>query len=90
VVLVSLGILGGIYLLYTIGWIISWQRLDYNDSDLLELGAFRVQQLLAIVAPPLWFGATIFLTRDRRPAFRLLWLVVGALLLVPWSFTFGR
>jgi hypothetical protein len=90
VVLVSLGILGGIYLLYTIGWIISWQRLAYTDPDLLELGAFRVQQVLAIVAAPLWFGATIFFTRDRRPAFRLLWLVIGALLLVPWSFTFGR
>jgi hypothetical protein len=90
VVLVSLGILGGIYLLYTIGWIISWQRLTYTDPDQLELGAFRAQQLLAIIASPLWFGATIYFTRDRRPAFRLLWLVIGALLLVPWSFTFGR
>jgi len=90
VVLVSLGILGGIYLLYTIGWFISWRRIVYIDPDALELAAFRVQQVLAILAPPLWFVVTLFFTRDRKPAIRLLWLVVGALLLVPWSFTFGR
>jgi hypothetical protein len=89
-VLVLLGILGGIYLLYTIGWFISWQRLVYSDPNLLELGAFRVQQVLAILAPPLWFGGTIVLTRGRKPTARLLILVLGAILLVPWSFTFGR
>jgi hypothetical protein len=90
VVLVLLGILGGIYLLYTIGWFISWQRLVYNDPNLLELAAFRIQQVLAILAPPLWFATTVLLTRGRKPAVRLLVLVLGALLLVPWSFTFGH
>jgi hypothetical protein len=90
VVLVLLGILGGIYLLYTIGWFVSWQRLIYNDPNLLELAAFRFQQVLAILAPPLWFAGTIVLTRGRKPTARLLFLVVGALVLVPWSFTFGN
>ena len=90
VVLVLLGILGGIYLLYTVGWFISWQRLVYNDPNLLELGAFRIQQVLAILAPPLWFAGTILLTRGRKPTVRLLLLILGALLLVPWSFTFGN
>jgi hypothetical protein len=88
--LISLGILGGVYLLYTIGWFVSWQRLVYTDPDVLELAAFRVQQVLAILAPPLWFVVTLLFTRDRKPAVRLVWLLVGALLLVPWSFTFGR
>jgi len=90
VVLVLLGILGGIYLLYTIGWFVSWQRLIYNDPNLLELAAFRIQQVLAILAPPLWFAGTILLTRGRKPTARLLLLVLGALVLVPWSFTFGN
>jgi hypothetical protein len=90
VVLVLLGILGGIYLLYTIGWFVSWQRLIYSDPNVLELAAFRIQQVLAILAPPLWFAGTIFLTRGRKPTARLLLLVAGAVLLVPWSFTFGR
>jgi hypothetical protein len=90
VVLVSLGLLGGIYLLYTIGWFISWQRLVYADQDALELAAFRIQQVLGILAPPLWFVLALLFTRERKPTVRLLWLVIGALLLVPWSFTFGR
>jgi hypothetical protein len=90
VVLVCLGVLGGIYLLYTIGWFASWQRLVYVGTDPLELAAFHIQQVLAILAPPSWFVATIFFSRDRKSAVRLLWLVIGALLLVPWSFTFGQ
>jgi hypothetical protein len=89
-VLVSLGILGGIYLLYTIGWFVSWQRFVYTDPNVLELAAFRIQQVLAVLAPPLWFVVTLLFTRDRKPAVRLVWLLIGALLLVPWSFTFGR
>jgi hypothetical protein len=90
VVLIVLGILGGIYLLYTVGWFVSWQRLVYVDTNTLELAAFRAQQVLAIIAPPLWFIVTIVLTRGRKPTARLLWLLIGAILLVPWSFTFGR
>jgi hypothetical protein len=89
-VLISFGILGGIYLLYTVGWFVSWQRLPYADSDLLSLTAFRIQQVLAILAPPLWFVLTLLFTRNRKPAVRLIWLLIGALVLVPWSFTFGR
>ena len=88
-VLVSLGILGGIYLLYTVGWFISWQRLLFASNDELELVAFHVQQILAIVAPALWFIVTMLLTRERKPAIRLVWLLVGAVVLVPWSFVFG-
>jgi hypothetical protein len=90
VVLICLGILVGIYALYTLGWFASWQRLLYADPDELEFQAFHVQQVLAILAAPLWFGAAIYFTRGRRPATRLLWLVIGALVLIPWSFTFGQ
>ncbi|MEJ1230941.1 MAG: hypothetical protein WDM88_10525 [Galbitalea sp.] len=89
-VLICLGILGGIYALYTVGWFVSWRRLLYSDTDELEFIAFHVQQVLCIIAPALWFGTVLFFTRGHRPAPRLLWLVVGALLLVPWSFTFGQ
>jgi hypothetical protein len=89
-VLICLGILGGIYALYTVGWIISWHRLFDNSADALELVAFQIEQVLAIAAAPLWFGVTLLFTRDRKPAVRLLWLVIGAFVLVPWSFTLGR
>jgi hypothetical protein len=88
-VLISLGILGGIYLLYTIGWIISLQRLYYVATNPLDQGAFEVQQYLAIVAPALWFAAVLWFTRHHHPARRLIWLIVGAALLVPWPFVLG-
>ena len=89
-VLVCLGILGGLYALYTIGWFVSWQHLSYAPSDALELVAFQVQQVLAILAPPVWFVVVMLLTRERKPVVRLLWLVVGALALIPWSWILER
>lgn len=88
--LVALGVLGGIYALYTVGWFVSWQRFVYFDPDALESIAFRVQQVAAIVGPPLWFVAAMLFTRGRRDLVRLAWLVIGALVLIPWSFVLGR
>jgi hypothetical protein len=88
-VLLSLGVLAGVYLLYTVGWIVSLQRMLYFAANSLDQDAFRIQQLLAIAAPLLWFLATLLFTRKHSPVTRLIWLVVGALLLVPWSFIFG-
>ena len=88
-VLVSLGILGGIYLLYTVGWIISLQKFYYLSTSALDQIAFQTQQYLAIIAPVVWFGSVLYLTRHRKPVVRLIWLVIGAVVLVPWSFVFG-
>ncbi|NEM91451.1 hypothetical protein [Galbitalea soli] len=89
ILLVTLGILGGVYLLYTIGWIVSLQRLVYASGSPLDDAAFAVEQYLAVVAPALWFGLALALTRGRAAYQRLLWLVGGALLLIPWSFVVG-
>jgi hypothetical protein len=87
--LVTLGILAGVYLLYTIGWIVSLQRLYYLPTNALDESAFAAQQYLAIAAPVVWFASVLYLTRRGKPLVRLLWLIAGALLLVPWSFVFG-
>lgn len=88
-VLVSMGILGGIYLLYTVGWIITVQHAGSLAATPLEHVAVTLKEFLAIAAPALWFAATLFLTRGRRPLIRLVWLVIGALALIPWPFVFG-
>ena len=89
-VLICLGVLGGLFALYTAGWFVSWLHLVYSPSDALELEAFRVQQVLAILTPPVWFVTVMLLTRRRRAAVRLLWLVIGAILLVPWPWILER
>ncbi|HWM17778.1 MAG TPA: DNA polymerase III subunit gamma/tau [Microbacterium sp.] len=84
--LIGLGLLGGIYLLYAIGWLIGGLRLqgarEYLVTDVMYQGALW----LAVLAPPLWFGTAYVLTMRSRAWMRFAWLIVGAVLLVPWPF----
>ena len=88
--LISIGVFVGVYALYTVGWFVSWQRFTYTSTGQLEQIAFLIEEALAIVAAPVWFAAVILLTRTRRPVVRLLWLLIGALVLIPWPFTMGQ
>lgn len=85
--LISYGILGGIYLIYTIGWVVgvvkdNRQELPYFLTELM----FQVGEYLAIASPLLWFGTVLVLTRNRKPIVRLLALVVGVFIVIPWPF----
>jgi hypothetical protein len=90
--LITLGIIGGIYLLYTIGWAIVVARTTVTffplDSLFLEV-CFRIGQFLSIAAAPLWFVSTLLLTQKRAWRSRLGWLLLGAFVLVPWPFIQG-
>ncbi|MCY7326170.1 MAG: hypothetical protein LH605_08585 [Microbacteriaceae bacterium] len=84
--LVAYGIFGGVYLLYLIGWVISVQRDAFTASGLFFEIMYQFGEFLAIVSPALWFGLALLLTRGRRPALRVAWLVAGIVLLAPWPF----
>ena len=86
--LVGMGILGGMYLLYTIGWFIGVSRIDRPTSDPVAQFMFSVGTWLAVAAPLAWFGATFWLTTNH-PRARLAWLLAGVILLVPLPFIFG-
>jgi hypothetical protein len=90
--LITLGIIGGIYLLYTIGWAIVVARTTVTffplDSLFLEV-CFKIGQFLSIAAAPLWFVSTLLLTQKRAWRSRLGWLLLGAFVLVPWPFIQG-
>ena len=87
--LVLLGLIGGVYLLYTVVWF-SWAQ-HYSTVNALvaegsgSLGSVLQQVVfwLAPLAPVLWFVSVLVLNRGARLRTMLLWLVVGALLLVP-------
>jgi hypothetical protein len=85
--LIIYGILAGAYLIYTIGWIIS----VFNDNrgpfdDFLTEVMYQVGEYLAIASPALWFATALLLTRGRRPIIRILALILGLLVVIPWSF----
>ena len=92
VLLISYGILGGIYLIYTIGWVISVQRLigaTVQSTELLNSIMFQLGQFLAMGSPAIWFAAVFVLTRGRKPIVRLLGLLSGLITVLPWPFVIG-
>lgn len=88
--LVVYGVLAGVYLLYTLGWITSVARSTLPVYDLLAGVMYQFGQFLAIASPALWLAAAVLLTRDRKPVVRLLWVVIGLAVVAPWPFLLGR
>ena len=83
--LVILGVLGGVYLLYAIGWLIWGITPAPELADPVAQFMYGLGRWLAVAAPALWFGTVLWLTAEHRRA-RLLWLIAGAVLLVPIPF----
>ena len=86
--LVGLGILGGVYLLYTVGWFVGVGRIQFSGLDPLAGFMFALGTWLAVAAPAVWFATSYWLTRGR-PRLRWTWLILGAVLLAPLPFIAG-
>ncbi|MFT4260438.1 hypothetical protein [Microbacterium sp.] len=84
--LLTLGVVGGVYLLYTIGWIIGGLRLKPLANLIVADWMFLPWFVLAITAPAIWFLVTWVLTRGRAAWIRVAMLLLGVVLLVPWPF----
>ena len=87
--LVTYGIVAGIFLLYAIGWFTKVRRSSYIDPSVLGAFMSLLGEVLAVASAPVWFGAVFLLTRDSKPLVRLLWLLLGLVLLVPIPFVLG-
>ena len=83
--LVVLGVLGGIYLLYVIGWLITATGPAPQLADPVAQFMYGLGRWFAVLAPALWLGTVLWLLSERRRA-RLMWLIAGAVLLVPVPF----
>ncbi|GAA3925304.1 DNA polymerase III subunit gamma/tau [Microbacterium soli] len=84
--LVMLGVLGGVYLLYTIGWFLGGTGVHGSAAILLPAPLYQAGLWAAVLAPALWFSASVVATRHAKTWVRMAALVLGALLLVPWPF----
>lgn len=80
------GVVGGIYLLYTVGWIVGGLRLKPLANFFVADAMFLPWFVLAVAAPALWFLATWVLTRGKASWIRASLLLLGVVLLVPWPF----
>ncbi|MGN6219016.1 MAG: DNA polymerase III subunit gamma/tau [Microbacterium sp.] len=84
--LVGVGVLGGVYALFAIGWIIGGLRLQGTAAFLVSPVGYQVSLWLAVLAPIVWFGTVFLLTARSKPWVRMVWLIAGAVLLLPWPF----
>jgi hypothetical protein len=88
VALVGTGIVAGIYLLYAMGWFIGVSRTSNPLTDPVGQFMFSLGAWIAVASPLIWFGATFQLTRDR-PRTRVVFLLLGVVLLAPVPFIIG-
>ncbi len=86
--LVAYGILAGVYGIFTVGWITSVVRSSTTLSNLPAEILYQLGEFLAIALPALWFVAVLWL--ERRPPRRLLWLLIGIPLVLPWPWMLGQ
>ena len=87
--LVTLGVFGGVFLLFTVGWIIGVQRTPVLSTNLFFAFMYQLREILAIAAPAAWFAGVFIFARERRAGVRILWLTLGVVLLAPWPFILG-
>jgi hypothetical protein len=87
VALVGMGVLAGIYLLYTVGWFIAASRINDPVADPVAQFMFSLGAWIAVAAPVIWFGASFWLV--SHPRHRFLWLLAGVVLLAPLPFIAG-
>lgn len=84
--LLALGVLAGVYLLYTVGWIVGGLRLKALAPLIVTEAMYIPWFVLAVGAPALWFLATWVCTRRSATWVRMALLAAGAVLLIPWPF----
>ena len=84
--LIGFGVFGGIYLLFTVAWLITALRNPTQIADGLGNAMFQFGVWLSVAAPAIWFGAVLYLGKDKRVSARLLFLLIGALALIPWPY----
>ncbi|WP_292830840.1 DNA polymerase III subunit gamma/tau [Microbacterium sp.] len=84
--LVAFGVIGGVYALYVVGWIVGGLRLQGTANFLVSPVGYGASLWLAAAAPVLWFATAYIVTRASKSWVRIAWLVAGLALLVPWPF----
>ena len=72
------------YLVIAVGWIFAVQQLTSGSASLFGEILWQFGEFLAMLAAPLWFAATLTLTKTHRPGVRVGWLAIGFAVLLPW------
>jgi len=75
---------GGLYSVWTVCWLLAIAAAPAQQaSSLLDAVMYQFGEFLAIVAAPLWFGASWWLTGASPTRVRVAWLTLGLFVLAP-------
>lgn len=85
VALVATGVFAGIYLLFTVAWLITALRNPVQIADPLGNAMFVFGLWLAVAAGPAVFVASL-MAGSHRLWLRFVCLAVGAVVLIPWPY----
>ena len=86
VALIGFGIFAGIYLLFSVAWLITALRNPTQIADVLGNAMFQFGLWLSVLSPAIWFGAVLYLGKNKKVSTRLLFLLLGAAVLIPWPY----
>lgn len=81
---VIFGVFGGIYILYVVGWALHIFTHQVPHYDVLSAIMGELSEALAIVGPIFWFFAVLVIVPAKRPVMRLIWFIIGSLVMIPW------
>ena len=85
VALVFTGVFAGVYLLFTVAWLITALRDPVRIADPLGEAMFVIGLWMAVAATPATFVASLIAGRNKL-VLRFVWLLLGALVLIPWPY----
>ena len=83
---IALGVLGGIYLLFSAAWIVTALGNPVLIEDPLGSFMFVFGLWLAALAPATWFTAVLAFGRNRSFFWRFAMLALGAAVVIPWPY----
>ena len=83
---IALGVLGGIYLLFSAAWIVTALGNPVLIEDPVGSFMFVFGLWLAALAPATWFTAVLAFGRNRSFFWRFAMLALGAAVVIPWPY----
>ena len=84
--LVVFGLFAGLYLLFSVGWLVIALNPPVNIADPIGSFMWMASLWFATFGGLIWFSATLALGASRSVSWRIFMMFLGALVLIPWPY----
>lgn len=84
--LVMYGLFAGVYLLFSVAWLIIALNPPINFFDVVSSFMWVASLWFATLGGLIWFVATFILGRSRGFGWKFMMLLIGVVVLIPWPY----